>query len=125
MELIASASPLQLVDWPSLGWVALIGSLTFACLTVKSRFEHVSRMGRFPELLAHVVIGYFGLGMTAFGGWAAATATFPVPGGHAWEGPVAVAGGLAALTIGSCTLAEHLMQVRAMRREPAQANVAS
>ena len=73
--------------------------------------------------LAHVVIGYFGMGMMAFGASAAARAHFPVPGGAAWEGPIAVVGGLAALVIGSATLVEHCVTVRATRQADQLARV--
>jgi hypothetical protein len=115
--LLADTSFAALVDWPSLGWTALLAVLTFTCLTVRARFRQVAAAGRVAEVLGHVVVGYFSLGMSLFGGFAAAQAYFPVPGGVAWEGPVAVIGGLAALTIGATTLYEHVLNVVAMHRE--------
>ena len=109
-------SPLLLLDWPSLAWVVLIGALTFATFTVKSRYQRLHEMGAIPRTLAHVSIGYFGLGMTAYGAWSAFHAYFPVPGGFAWEGGLAVLGGLSALTVGTCTLGEHVVQVATLRR---------
>ena len=120
---LATASPLALMDWPSLAWIALIATLTFATLIVKARYGRIHEMGKAAQRLAHVTIGYFGLGMVAFGSWSAVNAYFPVPGGNGWEGGLAIVGGLAALTIGSCTLGEHALQVRALSREPVTAAV--
>jgi hypothetical protein len=117
---LAAASPLLLVDWPSLGWVALIAALTFATLTVKARYDRISEMGRAARALAHVTIGYFGVGMTLFGAWSAVNAHFPVPGGAGWEGGLAIVGGLAAVTIGSCTLGEHAVRVAGRGRVAAR-----
>jgi hypothetical protein len=110
LPLLASASPVALIDWPSVGWTALLAVITFTCLCVKARFRQVAQAGRVAAVLGHVVIGYFGVGMVIFGGMAAFEATFPVPGGVAWEGPVAVIGGVAALLIGATTLYEHVAQ---------------
>lgn len=112
----AFTNTLQLVDWPSIAWVALIAALTFAVMTVKSRYPKVAEMGTAARVLAHVSIGYFGLAMTAFGSWSAYHAYFPVPGGTGWDGALGIAGGLAALTIGGCTLGEHALQVAGSRR---------
>lgn len=120
---LATASPLALMDWTSLGWIALIAAITFATLTVKARYGQIHEMGKAAQRLAHLTIGYFGLGMAAFGSWSAVNAYFPVPGGAGWEGGLAIIGGLAALTIGGCTLGEHAMQVRALGREAAVATV--
>jgi len=117
--LLANTTAVGLVDWPSLGWTALLGILTFTCLTVHARFRHVAAAGRVAEALGHVVVGYFSLGMLLFGGMAAFQAYFPVPGGVAWEGPVAVIGGIAALVIGGTTATEHVITVIAMRHEAA------
>lgn len=117
---LATASPLDLVDWPSLGWITLIATLTFATLTVKARYAVIHEMGRGPQWLAHVTIGYFGIAMSAFGLWSAVTRYFPVPGHAGWEGGLAIVGGLAALTIGACTLGEHAVQVRALSQPEAQ-----
>jgi hypothetical protein len=103
------------LDWPSLAWVLILAGLTMACLRVKARFPEIAAAGRVPAVLAHVVIGYFGVAMSAFGLSATTSAYFPVPGGAAWEGPVAVVGGMAAFTIGACTLLEHLVRVRSAR----------
>ena len=108
--LLATATPAALIDWPSVGWTALLAVLTFTCLTVKARFRQVTRAGRVATVLGHVAVGYFGVGMVVFGGMAAFEGTFPVPGGVAWEGPVAVIGGIAALVIGATTLYEHVAQ---------------
>lgn len=105
------------LDWPSIGWVALLALLTWACLAVKSRYSVIAECGRGPALLANVVIGYFSIGMLTFGVTAAARAHFPVPGGTAWDGAVAVIGGIAAVTIGGCTLLEHAVTVRARQRQ--------
>lgn len=112
---LAAASPSHL-DLSSIAWVCVLGALTFACLRVRAKFDVVAASGRVSEMLAHVVIAYFSLGMLAFGASAAVTARFPVPGGSAWEGPVAVIGGLAAFTIGCCSAVEHALLVRARRR---------
>jgi hypothetical protein len=40
----------------------------------------------------------------------------------AWEGAVAMVGGLAAFVIGTTTLVEHLMTIRATHREMAPAH---
>jgi hypothetical protein len=116
--------PLSELDWPSLGWVMLLLGLTMACLRVKARFASIAEHGKAAELLAHVIVVYFGLGMLTFGVTAALRATFPVPGGVAWQGPIAVIGGIAAMTIGGCTLAEHVVSiVRERRRVMATAAV--
>jgi len=118
MTLLLSATSLAaFVDWPSLGWTAMLGVLTAACLTVRARFRQIAATGRAAEVLAHVVVGYFALGLTLFGAMAAMRARFPVPGGTAWEGPVAVIGGIAALVLGATTIYEHLANVLAFRRE--------
>ena len=111
---IAAVAPSGL-DVGSIAWVCLLGALTYSCLRVNARFEAVAEAGRGAELLAHVVMGYFSLGMLAFGAAAAVNARFPVPGGAAWEGPVAVLGGLAAFTIGCCSAIEHVRLVRVRR----------
>jgi hypothetical protein len=116
MSFLPDPTLIAAVDWPSLGWTALLGVLTAACLTVRVRFRQIAAAGRAAEILAHVVVGYFGVGMALFGGAAALHARFPVPGGVAWEGPIAVIGGIAALVIGSTTLYEHLVEVLAVRR---------
>jgi hypothetical protein len=107
------------LDWPSLGWVLVLAGLTAACLRVKARFPEIAAAGKLPAALAHVVVGYFSVGMMAFGVTAATNAYFPVPGGSAWEGSIAVVGGIAALTIGSCTLLEHVARVRVAGRQAA------
>ena len=117
----ADPSTIALVDWPSLTWIALLAALSLACLTVKARFERIAESGRLAEVLAHVAVGYFGVGLVLFGATSAFQAWFPVPGGAAWEGGVAVLGGLAAVTIGATTLFEHLanvVQIRHAAREP-------
>lgn len=115
--ILINSAPSLAFDWPSLAWATILAGLTFSCLAIKSRFAQVAAQGAVASALAHLVIGYFGLGMMAFGAMAAARAHFPVPGGAAWEGPVAVLGGIAAFVIGSTTLVEHVVQVRAARRE--------
>ena len=115
--ILINSAPSLVFDWPSLAWTTILAGLTFSCLAIKSRFAQVAAQGAAARALAHVVIGYFGLGMMLFGASSAARAHFPVPGGAAWEGPVAVLGGMAAFVIGSTTLVEHLVQVRAARRE--------
>src|SRR5437870_5302661 len=101
LMLLPTATSTMNLDWPSLAWAAILGGLTFACLRVKSRFPAISEQGALARVLAHLVIGYFSIGMTAFGAFAAFNAEFPVPGGAAWTGPVAVIGGFAAITIGT------------------------
>jgi hypothetical protein len=115
--ILAAASPLALIDWPSLGWVALIAAVSFATLTVKARYASIHEMGRGAQWLAHLTVGYFGLGMATFGSWSVANAYFPVPGGAGWEGGLAMIGGLAAFTIGGCTLSEHALQAGALSAE--------
>lgn len=107
-------TPLILLDWASIAWAAVLAGLTLSALTVKSRFRNIAEHGAGARVLAHALIGYFSFGMMAFGASAAASARFPVPGGAAWEGPIAVAGGAAALIIGTVTLVEHVVQVRAL-----------
>lgn len=113
-----SSTPTMVIDWPSLAWTAILAGLTFSCLAIKSRFAWIAEQGTFARVLAHVVIGYFGMGMMMFGASAAARGRFPVPGGAAWEGPIALVGGLAAFVIGTTTLVEHVLAVRASQREP-------
>ena len=117
--LLASFSPYAQIDWASISWTLLLGGLTIAALAVEERFETIAMNGRIAALLGHVVIGYFSFGMLLFGAWSAGRATFPVPGGQAWEGPVAVIGGISAMTIGACTLLKHAATVRVMREASA------
>lgn len=114
----ASSASVLMLDWPSVAWAAILAGLTLACLSIKARYPTIAELGIAARVLAHVVIGYFSLGMLAFGASALVRSYFPVPGGAAWEGPVAILGGIAAMTIGGCTLAEHALQVRALRRTP-------
>ena len=114
-----SSTPGLVLDWPSLAWTTVLAGLTFACLAIKSRFAWIAEQGAAARVLAHVLIGYFSMGMMVFGASAAARGRFPVPGGAAWEGTVAIVGGLAAFVIGTTTLVEHLATVRSMYREPA------
>lgn len=109
------------LDYQSIAWVALIGLLTYACLAVKSRYARIADAGRVPAALANVIIAYFSIAMFTFGATATARASFPVPGGMAWEGTVAVIGGAAAMVIGACTALEHALALRARRRELAAA----
>ncbi len=104
------------VDWSSLCWVVMLACITAAVMWVKSAYARIADMGPVPRVLAHVTIGYFGVGMTAFGVVSALRGSLPVPGGVAWEGAVAVIGGLAALVIGASTLAEHVAHCLAMNR---------
>ena len=113
---LALTTPLRLVDWPSIGWVALIGALTFAVMVVKARYPKFQHLGPAVRTLAHVSIGYFSVAMMGFGAWSAFHSYFPVPGGTGWDGTLGLVGGLAALTVGGCTLAEHALQVAALRR---------
>jgi hypothetical protein len=106
---------LLVIDWPSILWALVLAGLTGTALSIKSRYPAIARAGAPARVLAHVVIGYFGLGMTSFGAWCAVQARFPVPGGAAWTGPVAIVGGLAAATIGTCTLVEHVVRVARLR----------
>lgn len=116
---LAVPSALAHVDWSSLSWVVLIAALTLACLTVKKRFESIAESGRAAEVLAHVVVAYFSLGMALYGASAVVRGYFPVPGGAGWEGGVAVIGGMAAFLIGATTLYEHVASV-VHAREQAQ-----
>ena len=118
-----SSTPGFVLDWPSLAWTAILAGLTFSCLAIKSRFSWISEQGAFARTLAHVVIGYFGMGMMAFGASAAARGHFPVPGGAAWEGPVAIVGGIAAFVIGTTTLVEHCVAVRSTQQADQMARV--
>jgi hypothetical protein len=120
-----SSTPTIVLDWPSLAWTTILAGLTFSCLAIKARFAWIAQQGALARALAHVVIGYFGLGMMIFGASAAARGRFPVPGGAAWEGPIAIVGGLAALVIGSTTLAEHVLSVRAAHREAEMARASA
>lgn len=106
------------IDWASAGWALLIACITAACLAIKSRYERIAAQGRWEALFANLTIGYFGLGMAAFGAVSALRAHLPVPGGIAWEGPVAVMGGVAAFVVGATTLAEHAVGL-ARRRSAA------
>lgn len=105
------------LDWSSIGWALLLTGLTLAALAIKARYPAIAEQGRAARALAHLLVGYFGTGMVLLGAHAALTSTFPVPGGAAWEGPVAIAGGLAAMTIGGSTLLEHVLCVARLRRE--------
>lgn len=120
-----SNAPTIVLDWPSIAWTLILAGLTFSALAIKSRFASIAEQGAVARVLAHVLIGYFGLGMMTFGASAAARGTFPVPGGSAWEGTVAIVGGLAAFVIGSTTLVEHLVAMRASHREAQSAPVAT
>lgn len=104
-------------DWASISWALVIAIITLACTWVQKNYARLAESGAAARVLMHVVIGYFGFGMLAFGAFAAATRTLPVPGGLAWEGGVAVIGGLAACVIGGTTLIEHAAHVAAHRRE--------
>jgi hypothetical protein len=104
-------------DVASLCWGLLLACITAACLWIQRRYPSIAGMGPSARVVAHVAIGYFGFGMMAFGAASAATRTLPVPGGTAWEGGVAVIGGLAACLIGGTTLIEHVVQVAALRRD--------
>lgn len=111
------------IDWASAAWALLIAGITAACLAIKSRYERIAAQGRWEALFANLTIGYFGLAMAAFGAVSALRAHLPVPGGVAWEGPVAVMGGLAAFVVGTTTLAEHAVGVarrRAATLQPAR-----
>lgn len=107
---------LERMDWASLGWAALLAAITVACLAIQRNYARIAEMGRAARIVAHMAIGYFGLGMLAFGAVSAATRSLPVPGGIAWEGGVAVIGGLAACVIGGTTLIEHAVRVAAQHR---------
>ena len=113
------------LDWPSIAWTLILAGLTFSALAIKSRFAAIAEQGAAARVLAHVLIGYFGLGMMTFGAAAAARGRFPVPGGAAWEGTVAIVGGLAAFVIGSTTLVEHLVAMKASHREAQPATVST
>jgi hypothetical protein len=121
--ILINSAPSFAFDWPSLAWTTILAGLTFSCLAIKARFAQVAAQGAVATAIAHMVIGYFGLGMMLFGASSAARAHFPVPGGAAWEGPIAVIGGIAAFVIGSTTLVEHALQVRAARREAVESRV--
>ena len=110
-------------DWPSLAWTAILGGLTFSCLAIEKKFDRIAEMGAGARVVGHALIGYFGFGMSAFGVWCVTSARFPVPGGAAWNGPIAVVGGLAACVIGTTTLVQHCVRVRAGLRERAVAHV--
>lgn len=120
---MTGTSSLVTVDWSSIAWALLLSGLTLAAIAIKARYPAIAEKGPVARALAHALIGYFGLGMTLLGLHAAAFASFPVPGGAAWEGTVAVTGGLAATTIGACTLLEHLLCVAKLRRLRATAEV--
>lgn len=105
------------LDLASLGWGLLLATITGACLWIQRKYPRIAGMGAAARVVAHVTIGYFSFGMMAFGAAAAARQSLPVPGGLAWEGGVAVIGGLAACIIGGTTLIEHAMQVAAMHRD--------
>ena len=121
--IVLNNAPTLVLDWPSIAWTTLLAGLTFACLAVKARFPSIAEQGAVARVLAHVLIGYFGLGMMTFGAAAAARGRFPVPGGAAWEGSIAIVGGLAAFVIGSTTLVEHLVAMKATHREAQSAPV--
>ena len=111
------------LDWPSLGWAALLLGITFAVLAVKARYPVVAKLGLVPRVIAHACVGYYGVGMAALGMSAVASGHMPVPGGAAWDGPIAIIGGFAALVAGSITLGEHVAAAWSFHFKPVPAEV--
>ena len=120
-----TAQATAFLDWQSICWALLLACITLACLWIQRRYPAIHRMGRGARILANLTIGYFGAGMLAFGAFSAATRCLPVPGGVAWEGGVALLGGLAACLIGGTTLVEHAVNVAALHRGEALVPAAS
>lgn len=110
-------------DWASPAWALLLAAITATCLVILRKFPRIAESGAAARVVAHVAIGYFGFGMLAFGVSSAVSRSLPVPGGVAWEGGVAVIGGIAACVIGGSTLVEHAVQVASMYRASRMARV--
>jgi hypothetical protein len=105
------------IDWASITWVTILAGITFSCLAIKTHYARIAEQGAVERFMAHAVIGYFGIGMILYGASAAASEHFVVPGGAAWNGSIAVLGGISAFVIGSTTLLEHAVRVRSLARD--------